>query len=121
MAKFGRVTILNFWDAVKVKVEATLTQNLSPPVEVHGRRIPIERVCGVGVGQQLWQERLEDVGEIVEGRPGLVDDVEANRAGHLVNIRVVNLEANNFLTFLFILRLSNRFLIPSTFTDSPSL
>lgn len=33
-------------------------------VQVHGRRVPVERVDGVGVGEQLREERLEDVGEV---------------------------------------------------------
>ena len=31
------------------------------PVKIHGSRITIEWVCGVGVGQQLGKERLEDI------------------------------------------------------------
>lgn len=37
--------------------------------------LAIERVCGVGVEQQLWQEHLEDVHKVKHGRPRLVDDV----------------------------------------------
>lgn len=33
-------------------------------VQVHGRRVPVQRVDGVGVGEQLREERLEDVGEV---------------------------------------------------------
>lgn len=34
------------------------------PVEVHGRCVAIQRVDGVGVGEQLREERLKDVGEV---------------------------------------------------------
>lgn len=33
-------------------------------VQVHGRCVPVQRVDGVGVGEQLREERLEDVGEV---------------------------------------------------------
>lgn len=69
--------------------------SISPPVKVHGGRVPVERVRGVGVGEQLRQEGLEDVGQVVERRPGLVDHVQAHRAGHLVDVRVVHLEERN--------------------------
>lgn len=36
------------------------------PVKVHGGCISIQRVDGVWVSQQLWQERLKDVGQIWE-------------------------------------------------------
>lgn len=34
------------------------------PVEVHGGGVPIQRIDGVGVGEQLREERLKDVGEV---------------------------------------------------------
>ena len=34
------------------------------PVQVHGGGVPVQRVDGVGVGQQLGQERLKDVGQV---------------------------------------------------------
>lgn len=34
------------------------------PVQVHGGCIPIQRIDGVGVGEQLREERLKDVGEV---------------------------------------------------------
>ena len=34
------------------------------PVQVHGSCVTVERVNGVGVGQQLGQKRLKDVGEV---------------------------------------------------------
>lgn len=33
-------------------------------VQVHGGRVSIQGVNGVGVGKQLRQERLKDVGEV---------------------------------------------------------
>ena len=63
------------------------------PVKVHGRRVPVERVRGVGVGEELREEALEDVGEVVERRPRLVDHVQAHRAGDLVDVGVVHLKA----------------------------
>lgn len=33
-------------------------------VQVHGGRVSIQGVDGVGVGKQLRQERLKDVGEV---------------------------------------------------------
>ena len=89
------------------------------PVEVECRGVAVERVSGVGVCQQLRQETaernsktcnleegigrltgpglvdlspLEDIGEVVERRPRLVDDVQAHRAGDLVYVRVVHLK-----------------------------
>lgn len=34
------------------------------PVQVHGCCVPVQRVDGVGVGEQLREERLKDVGEV---------------------------------------------------------
>ena len=34
------------------------------PVQVHGGCVSVQRVNGVGVGKQLGQKRLEDVGEV---------------------------------------------------------
>lgn len=34
------------------------------PVQVHGSCVPVQRVDWVGVGQQLREERLKDVGEV---------------------------------------------------------
>ena len=61
------------------------------PVQVECRGVAVERVCGVGVSEELWEETLKDVGEVVERRPRLVDHVQAHRAGHLVDVRVVHL------------------------------
>ena len=51
-----------------IKTLSTITLNflfvLLGFVEVESGCIPIERVDGVGVGEQLWQERLKDVGQI---------------------------------------------------------
>lgn len=33
-------------------------------MQVHGGRIPVQRIDGVGVGEQLREERLKDVGEV---------------------------------------------------------
>lgn len=33
-------------------------------VKVHGGCVPVQRIDGVGVGEQLREERLEDVGEV---------------------------------------------------------
>ncbi len=41
------------------------------PVYKNGSGVPIERICRVGVGEQLWQEGFKDVGKIVQGRPRL--------------------------------------------------
>lgn len=35
-------------------------------VQVHGGRVSIQGVNGVGVGKQLRQERLKDVGEVCQ-------------------------------------------------------
>ena len=45
------------------------------------RRLAIQRIRRVRVPQQLRQEDLENVHHVVHGRPGLVDDVEADAAG----------------------------------------
>lgn len=50
------------------------------------RGLSIQRVRGVRVPQELWEEDLEDVDHVEHGRPGLVDDVEADRAGELVDV-----------------------------------
>ena len=63
----------------------------SVPVEVECGGVPVQRVCRVGVCEQLWQEALEDVGEVVERRPRLVDNVQADGARHLVDVRVIDL------------------------------
>lgn len=42
-------------------------------------RLPIERVCGVWISEQLRQEDLEDVDHIEHWRPGLVDNIQADR------------------------------------------
>ena len=34
------------------------------PVQVHGGCVPVQRIDGVGVGEQLREERLKDVGEV---------------------------------------------------------
>lgn len=34
------------------------------PVQVHGGGVPVQRVNGVWVGEQLREERLKDVGEV---------------------------------------------------------
>ena len=63
------------------------------PVKIHRGRVSVEWVCGIGVGEELWQKALEDVGEVVERRPRLVDHVQAHRAGDLVDVGVVHLKA----------------------------
>ncbi len=40
----------------------------------------------------LWEKALEDVWQVVERRPRLVDDVQAHGAGHLVNVGMVDLK-----------------------------
>ena len=41
----------------------------------------IQRIGGIRVPEELWQENLKDVDHVEHGRPGLVDDVEADRSG----------------------------------------
>jgi hypothetical protein len=45
------------------------------------RSFAVQGVCGVGVSEELREEDFEDVDHVVHGRPGLVDDVEADGAG----------------------------------------
>jgi len=59
-------------------------------------------------GSGRWgagEERLEYIGEIIEGGPGLVDDVQTDGAGHLVNVGMVDLvheaDAGRFERILF--------------------
>ena len=33
----------------------------SIPVQIHGGRVTVERICRVGIGEKLWQEALKDV------------------------------------------------------------
>ena len=61
-------------------------------MKIHCCSITIERICWVGVSQKLRQERLEDIREIVQCSPGLVDHVQANSTRNLVNVRVVDLK-----------------------------
>jgi hypothetical protein len=46
-----------------------------------GRRLAIQRVGRVWVAEELGKEDLEDIDHVEHGRPGLVDDIEADRAG----------------------------------------
>jgi hypothetical protein len=41
----------------------------------------VQRVGRIWVAEELGNEHLEDVDHIVHGRPGLVDDIETDRAG----------------------------------------
>ncbi len=61
-------------------------------MQIHRRCVSVERVCRVRVREELGQKALEDVGEVVERRPRLVDHVQADGARHLVDVRVVHLE-----------------------------
>ena len=63
-------------------------------MKIHRCSITIERICGVGVGQKLRQERLEDIREIVQGSPGLVDHIQTNCTRNLINVWVINLKKN---------------------------
>ena len=60
-------------------------------MKIHGCSVAIEGICGVWVSQKLRQERLEDIREIIQGSPGLVDHVQTNCARNLVNVWVINL------------------------------
>lgn len=62
------------------------------PVQVHGRGVPVQGVSRIRIGQELRQEALEDVGQVVERRPGLVDHVQAHGAGHFVDVRMIHLK-----------------------------
>ena len=64
------------------------------PVKIHCCCISVERICGVGVGQELGQERLEYIGEIVERSPGLIDDIQTHSSWHLVNVGMIHLTNN---------------------------
>lgn len=55
-------------------------------VQVESGSVAVQRVDGVRVGEQLRQERFEHVDQVVHGRPCLVDDVEADGAGCLVDV-----------------------------------
>ena len=48
----------------------------------------VERIGWVRIAEELGKEDLEDVDHVVHGRPGLIDDVEADGAGHLIDIRM---------------------------------
>ena len=47
--------------------------------------LPVERVGGVGVKQELGEENVEDVHEVEHRAPGLVDHVQADAARRLVH------------------------------------
>lgn len=49
-------------------------------VEVHGGSISVQRIHWIGVGQQLWEKGFENVRQIIECRPGLIDYVQTNCA-----------------------------------------
>ena len=70
-----------------------IVQCSSSPVKIHCSCISVERICGVWVGEELGQERLENVGEIIQRCPGLVDDVQTDRAGHLVYVGMIHLDS----------------------------
>mmetsp|Transcript_9766 Transcript_9766/g.36732 ORF Transcript_9766/g.36732 Transcript_9766/m.36732 type:complete len:218 (+) Transcript_9766:478-1131(+) len=60
-------------------------------VSHHNRSsLTIQRVGGVGVPQQLWQEDVENVHEVEHRRPRLVDHVQADRARYLINVWMVH-------------------------------
>jgi len=49
----------------------------------------VQRIGGVRVAEELGQEDFEDVDHVEHGRPGLVDDVQADRAGSIACISVL--------------------------------
>ena len=61
-------------------------------MKIHGRSVAIERICRVGVCEELGKERLENVGEIIESCPGLVDNVKTDCAGHFINVGMIYLQ-----------------------------
>jgi hypothetical protein len=52
------------------------------------RGLAVERISRIRVAQELWQKHLENVDHVVHWRPRLIDDVEADGAGELVDVGV---------------------------------
>lgn len=59
--------------------------------QLEGGCLVVERICRVWVQKELGQEGVEDVDEVVHGRPCLIDHVEAYTARRFVNVWVENL------------------------------
>lgn len=49
----------------------------------------VQRIGGVRVAEELGQKDFEDVDHVEHGRPCLVDDVQADRAGTIAYISVL--------------------------------
>ena len=81
---------------VRIIYISLMVSQMILPMKIHCSSITIERICGVGVSQKLRQERLKDIREIVQGGPGLVDDIQTNSSRNLVNIWVINLNYQSF-------------------------
>ena len=73
---------------------ASSRKHYDSPVKIHCCCISIERICGVGVGQKLGQERLEYIGEIIQRSPGLIDDIQTHCSWDLINVRMIDLKNN---------------------------
>ncbi len=48
------------------------------------RCLAVERIRWVGVSEELGQEDFEDIDHVEHGRPSLINDVEAYRAGTII-------------------------------------
>ncbi len=59
-------------------------------VKVEGGGVAVQRVHWIRVGEQLGQKRLEDVHQVVHGRPCLIDHVQADSSGGFVDVRMEN-------------------------------
>ena len=59
-------------------------------------RLAVQGVRGVRVEEKLGQEHLKDIHKVEHWAPGLVDHIQADRTGHLIDIGVIDLvgEAN---------------------------
>ena len=44
-------------------------------VQIHGGSVSVQRIDGVWIGEQLRKKRFENVGQVVQSGPGLIDNV----------------------------------------------
>ena len=50
------------------------------------RRLTVQRISRIRISEKLWEEDFEDVDHVEHGGPSLIDDIEADGAGQLVDV-----------------------------------
>ena len=61
------------------EVNISPCQGLLLPVQIHGCSVSIERICWVGIGQELGKKGFKDVAQIIQSCPGLHTNNILNR------------------------------------------